>query len=156
MRGRLAGSGLRPWPPFLGGLAGAGGASAGGAGSGAGGSAGRQDLAGEEQELGGVERLGLAAVALAEELFELVLELLVEVGLLGERLQQLADELMAGLEVGGQFAGRGRHAIITHRPARRDNKFSTGTPKRAGRLAGARRSQPAELRAILTAIDPAT
>ena len=85
---------------------------------------GRQDLAGEEQELGGVDRLGLAAVPLAEEQLELVLELLGEVRLLDERLQQLADELMAGLQVGGQFAGRGRHAIITHRPARRDNKFS--------------------------------
>ena len=60
--------------------------SAGGVGSGAAGSGCRQDLAGEEQELGGVELLGLAAVALAQELFELVLELLVEVGLLGERL----------------------------------------------------------------------
>ena len=84
----------------------------------------RQDLAGEEQELGRVDRLGLAAVPLAEEQLELVLELLGEVRLLDERLQQLADELMAGLQVGGQFAGRGRHAIITYRPACRDNKFS--------------------------------
>ena len=85
---------------------------------------GRQDLAGEEQELSGVELLGLAAITLAQELFELVLELLVEVSLLGERLQQLANELMAGLEVGWEFAGRGRHAIITDRPSRCDNRFS--------------------------------
>ena len=42
----------------------------------------RQDLLGEEQELSGVDPLALRAVALAEELFELVLELLVEMDLL--------------------------------------------------------------------------
>ena len=117
LRGRLAGSGLRPWPFFLGGLAG------GGRRLGAGRVAAwarlglglRQDLAGEEQELSGVDRLGLAAVPLAEELFELVLELLVEMRLLGERLQQLADELMGGLEVVGEWVGRGDHTIILRR-----------------------------------------
>ena len=62
---------------------------------------GRQDLACKEQELSGIELLGLAAITLAQELFELVLEFLVEVSLLGERLQELANELMAGLEIGG-------------------------------------------------------
>ena len=85
---------------------------------------GRQDLAGEEQELSGVERLGLSAITLTQELLELVLELLVEVGLLGERLQQLANELMAGIEVGGEFAGLGRHAINTGHPHRCDKRFS--------------------------------
>ena len=63
-----------------------------------------------------VERLGLAAITLAQEPFELVLELLAEVGLLGKLLQELANELMAGLEVGRWFAQRGRHAIITDGP----------------------------------------
>jgi hypothetical protein len=49
----------------------------------------RQDLLGEEQELGRVDPLGLRAIALAEELFELVLELLVEMDLLRQRLDQL-------------------------------------------------------------------
>jgi hypothetical protein len=68
-----------------------------------------QDLLGEEQELGGVDPLTLPAVALAEELFELMLELGVEMDLLGERLQQLADELMGRLEVVGEWVGRGDH-----------------------------------------------
>ena len=50
---------------------------------------------------------------LAQELFELVLELLVEVSLLRQRHQQLADELMAGVQIVGQFSGAGRHTIIT-------------------------------------------
>ena len=69
----------------------------------------RQDLLGEEQELTGVNPLALPAVALAEELFELMLELGVEMNLLGERLQQLADELMGRLEVVGEWIGRGDH-----------------------------------------------
>jgi hypothetical protein len=56
-----------------------------------------QDLPGEEQELGRVDPLPFGTVALAEELLELVLELLVEMDLLGERLQQLTDELMGRL-----------------------------------------------------------
>ncbi len=63
------------------------------------GSACRQDFLGEEQELSGVDLLGLLAVALAEELFELVLELLVEMELLAQRLEQLADELMGRFQV---------------------------------------------------------
>src|SRR6516165_255625 len=69
----------------------------------------RQDLAGEEQELGRVDPLGLRAIALAEELFELVLELLVEMDLLRQRLEQLADELMGRLQVVGEWIGGGDH-----------------------------------------------
>src|SRR5262249_45375080 len=69
----------------------------------------RQDVLSEEQELVGIDRLGLAAVAVAEELFELMLELRVEMELLCERLQQLADELMGGLEVAGEWVSRGDH-----------------------------------------------
>ena len=69
----------------------------------------RQDLLGEEQELSGIDALALPAVALSEELFELMLELGVEMNLLGERLQQLADELMGRLEVVGEWVGRADH-----------------------------------------------
>jgi hypothetical protein len=69
----------------------------------------RQDLLGEEPELSGVDLLALAAVAVAEELFELMLELGVEMELLGERLQQLADELVGRLEVAGEWVGGGDH-----------------------------------------------
>ena len=68
-----------------------------------------QDFLGEEQELSGVDPLTLPAVALAEELFELMLEFGVEVDLLAERLQQLADELMGRFEVVGERVGRGDH-----------------------------------------------
>ena len=71
----------------------------------------RQDLLGEEQELSGVDPLALLAVALAKELFELVLELLVEMDLLAERLQQLADELMGRFEVVGEWIGEGDHTL---------------------------------------------
>ncbi len=71
----------------------------------------RQDFLGEEQELSGVDPLALPAVALAEELFELVLELLVEMDLLTERLQQLADELMGRFEVVGEWVRDGDHTL---------------------------------------------
>ena len=71
----------------------------------------RQDLLGEEQELGRVDPLALRAVALAEELFELVLELLVEVDLLRQRLQQLADELMGCFQVVREWISEGDHAL---------------------------------------------
>ena len=69
----------------------------------------RQDLLGEEQELSGVDPLALLAIALAKELFELVLELLVEMDLLTERLQQLADELMGRFQIAGEWIGDGDH-----------------------------------------------
>jgi hypothetical protein len=72
----------------------------------------RQDLLGEEQELSWVDLLALAAVAVAEELFELMLELGVEMELLGERLQQLADELVGRLEVIGEWVGRSDHTPL--------------------------------------------
>ena len=115
MRGRLAGSGLRPWPFFLG-------ASEVGVGAVAGSGSGseprrvlelglRQDFLGEEQELSGVDPLGLLAVALAEELFELVLELLVEMDLLAQRLQQLADELMGRFQIVWEWVRDGDHTL---------------------------------------------
>jgi len=73
----------------------------------------RQDFLGEEQELSGVDPFALPAVALAEELFELMLEFRVEMDLLAERLQQLADELMGRLEVVGARVGRGEHTHTT-------------------------------------------
>lgn len=63
----------------------------------------------EEQELGRVGPLALAAVALPQELFELVLELLDEVVLLAQGREQLADEPVSGVEVVGEWLGRGRH-----------------------------------------------
>ena len=59
----------------------------------------RQDLLGEQQELSGVNPFALLAVALAKELFELMLELFVEVNLLTKCLQQLADELMGRFQI---------------------------------------------------------
>ena len=75
-------------------------------------SGGFEDLPREEQELVGVELLGLAAVEPAEELFELVLELFVEVGLLAEGREQLADEPVGGLEVVGQWGVEYRSVVI--------------------------------------------
>ena len=70
-----------------------------------------QDLPGEEQELGRVDPLPFGTVALAEELLELVLELLVEMDLLGERLQQLTDELMGRLQVVREWVREGDHTL---------------------------------------------
>jgi hypothetical protein len=83
---------------------------------------GFEDFACKQQELVGVERLGLAAVEPAEELFELMLELVVEVGLLAEGLDQLADEPVGGLDVVGKWdVGVGRqHTINTHDDRRCD------------------------------------
>ena len=102
LRGRLAGSGFRPWPFFLGlGVPGGSGGSgtASGSGVGSGSALPAQDFLSEEQELSGIDPLALPAIALAEELFELMLEFGVEMKLLAERLQQLADELMGRLDV---------------------------------------------------------
>ena len=71
----------------------------------------RQDFLGEEQELSRVDLLGLPAVALAEELFKLVLELVVEMKLLGERLQQLTDELMGRFQVVREWISEGDHTL---------------------------------------------
>ena len=92
-------------------------------GSGVGlGRAGFEDLACEEQELVGVDLLGLPAVEPAQELFELVLELAVEVGLLAERREQLADQPVGGLDVVGQreIGVDRRHTINTHADRRCD------------------------------------
>jgi hypothetical protein len=66
---------------------------------------------GKEQELVRVDPLGLRAVAPAEELFELVLEVVVEMDLLRQRLEQLADELMGRLQVVGEWIGEGDHTL---------------------------------------------
>jgi hypothetical protein len=72
------------------------------------------DLRREEQELVGVEFLGLAAIELAEELFELVLEFFVEVGLLAEGRDQFADEPVGGFEVVGKWGSRSRWSSSHH------------------------------------------
>ena len=69
----------------------------------------RQDFLSEEQELSGIDPLALPAIALAEELFELMLEFGVEMNLLAECLQKLADELMGRLDVVWEWVGRGDH-----------------------------------------------
>ena len=98
---------MRPWPSA--------GASARpvrpARGAGAIGSAWAEDLLGEEQELIGVDLLALPAVALAEELFELVLELGDEMDLLPQGLHQLADLAVGGLEVVGECGVAGRHTL---------------------------------------------
>ena len=88
--------------------AGTGSEAAAGVGSGLG---LRQDLLGEEQELSGVDLLGFLAVALPKELFELVLELLVEMDLLTKRLQQLADELMGRFQIIWEWVRDGDHTL---------------------------------------------
>ena len=72
-------------------------------------------FAGEKKELVGIELLGLLAVQSAEEQFELMLELFVEVGLLVQAGQELADQPMGGFDVVGQwgFGIEGRHAMST-------------------------------------------
>ena len=55
--------------------------------------------------------LALLAVALPQELLELVLELFVEMDLLTKRLQQLADELMGSFQVVGEWIGEGDHIL---------------------------------------------
>ncbi len=50
-------------------------------------------------------------MALAEELLELVLELVDEMRLLAERLEQLADELMGRPEVIGEWIIEGDHIL---------------------------------------------
>ena len=71
----------------------------------------RQDLLGEQQELSGVDLLALLAVALAKELFELMLELLVEMNLLTKRLQQLADELMGRFQIIWEWVRDADHTL---------------------------------------------
>ena len=85
-----------------------------------------EDLACEEQELGGVELLRLLAVKSTQELLELMLEFLVEMGLLPERLQQLADQPVGGLDIVGEwgFGADGNHTLSTHGARLRDKSSS--------------------------------
>ena len=71
----------------------------------------RQNLLGEEQKLSGVDLLGFLTVALPQKLFELVLELLVEMDLLTKRLQQLADELMGRFQIIWEWVRDGDHTL---------------------------------------------
>ena len=71
----------------------------------------RQDLLGEEQKLSGVDLLGFLTVALPQKLFELVLELLVEMDLLTKRLQQLADELMGRFQIIWEWVRDADHTL---------------------------------------------
>ena len=84
------------------------------------GSQSREDLPSKEQELGRIELLGLAAVALTEELLKLVLELGDEMLLGVHRLGKLADQLMGTGQVVRQLVGCGRHTRGTYRPLGRD------------------------------------
>ncbi len=112
-RGRLAGNGLRPWPFFwaaLGAGVGAGAGSGVGAGVGAASACSRISRAKSKSWAGSI-RSPLGPYALAEELLELVLELLVEMDLLGERLEQLTDELMGRLQVVREWVREGDHTL---------------------------------------------
>jgi hypothetical protein len=81
-----------------------------------------ENLLREEQELVGVELFGLPAVEPAEELFELILEVGVEVGLLTKGREQLADQPVGGFEVVGEWGVDldGRHTINTENDRRCD------------------------------------
>ena len=68
-----------------------------------------ENVGGEEQELVGVDRLAGSAIALAEQPFELVLHMADEEPLLAERREQLSDEAVAGVQVGGELDGRVFH-----------------------------------------------
>ena len=83
---------------------------------------GFEDLAAKSKSWSGSSFSDLLAVAPAEELFELVLELGVEVGLLAEGLEQLADEPVGGLEVVGEWGVEfdRRHTINTDADRRCD------------------------------------
>jgi hypothetical protein len=63
----------------------------------------------EEQELTRVDRLGLLAVALPEELFELMLKPGDELGLLPQGVRLLADLAVGGIEIVGKCGVAGRH-----------------------------------------------
>ena len=65
----------------------------------------------EEQQLVGVDLLALPAVALPQELFELVLELGDEVALLPQGLRLFADLAVGGVEVVGECRVVGRHTL---------------------------------------------
>src|SRR5437667_8147692 len=68
-----------------------------------------KDVGGEEQELVGVDLLTGSAEPLAEQSFELVLHVAEEESLLAERFEQLSDEAVAGVQVGGEVDGQVFH-----------------------------------------------
>ena len=93
-----------------------------------------EELASKEQELVGVELLRLAAVDPSQELLELMLELLDEAALSAHGLEQLGDELVGRLQVGGQFVGRLRHTINTGYRPHWDDRFLEFHEIRCARL----------------------
>src|SRR5262249_46003649 len=90
------------------------------------------------QKLAGVELLGLPAVDPPEGLFELVLEVGVEVGLLAEGGEQFADEPVGGLEVVGKWwvGVERRHTTATDAGRRCDRESSIEHARNATRSGG--------------------
>jgi len=68
-----------------------------------------EDVGGEQQELVRVDLLAGSAQPLSEQSFELVLNVADEEPLLAERFEQLSDEAVAGVQVGGELDGRVFH-----------------------------------------------
>ena len=107
------------------------------------GSARRQNFAREEQELIGIKRFGFLAVKLAEKLFELMLQLVVEVSLLAQGREQCANEPVGGFNVVGKW-GVGvdrRHTIDTDDARRCDRESSREHAKWMSVSGGSRRGQ---------------
>jgi hypothetical protein len=70
-----------------------------------------ENLVGEQQELSGVDLLTLLTVTLSQELFELMLKLLIQDHLLPQRLGQLADLAMSRVDVVRECGGWLRHTF---------------------------------------------
>ena len=68
-----------------------------------------EDVGGEEQELVRVDLLAGSAEPLAEGPLELMLHMADEESVLAERLEQLSDEAVTGVQVGGQVDGQVFH-----------------------------------------------
>ena len=70
-----------------------------------------KDVVHRTDTLIGIDPLALATITLPQELFELMLELGDEVGLLPQRLDQFADLAMSRIEVAGECRVVVRHTI---------------------------------------------
>jgi len=68
-----------------------------------------EDVRGEQQELVRVDLFAGSAEPLAEQPFELVLHVADEESLLVESFQQLSDQAVAGVQVGGELDGQVLH-----------------------------------------------
>src|SRR5262249_305180 len=116
---------------------------------------GCQDLMRKEQELVRVELLGLAAVALAQELLELVLELLDQMVLEAQRLDELADQLVGRVQIGGEFAPGGRHTLEYGNDRREQQEILNETCEFVSCFCGpCRREGKAALPARVLQVDP--